>query len=340
MTTTALSAGANTSMLIAETLAGEMARDENVVVLGEDVGRLGGVFGATRGLQQEFGADRVRDTPISEAAFMGLAIGAAQSGLRPVVELMFVDFIGVCFDQVLNQMAKNIYMSGARLRMPLVVRAAVGCIGAAAQHSQVLSATFAHIPGLKVVFPATPGDACGLLRASIRDDNPVIFLEHKQLLKTRLRGLAWAEDVDDRNQDAELGQVRRLRPGSDVTLVGAGWVVQQSMQAAELLASDGIAAGVVDLRTLVPLDAAGLAEAAVDAPALLVVDEDYRHYGMTGELMATIFERLGSSTPAMGRLAPDVPVPASRPLEQALLPSPEAIAEAARRLVERDGGAA
>ena len=296
---------------------------------------MGGVFGASRTLQERFGEDRVRDTPISETAFVGLAIGAAQAGMRPVVELMFVDFLGVCFDQILNQMAKNVYMSGATVRMPLVVRTAVGCIGAAAQHSQVLSATFAHVPGLKVAFPSSPGDACRLLRTAIRDDNPVIFLEHKMLLKTRVRDLAWADDADDRDEPDELGRLRRLRLGDDVTIVSAGWMVQESMRAAEQLAESGVEAEVIDLRTLVPLDRAGLVDVARDARGLLVVDEDYRDFGMCAEIMATIAEELGPAAPPMARLAPDVPIPASRVLEQELLPSPNSIAAAARRLLER-----
>ena len=296
MTTSATAVGArNTSQLIAETLGSELERDPAVFLLGEDVGRLGGVFGASRALQERFGADRVRDTPISETAFVGLAIGAAQAGLRPVVELMFVDFLGVCFDQILNQMAKNVYMSGATVRMPLVVRTAVGCIGAAAQHSQVLSATFAHVPGLKVVFPSSPGDACRLLRTAIRDDNPVVFLEHKMLLKTKVRDLAWADDAEDRDEPDELGRLRRLREGDDVTIVSAGWMVQESMRASELLAESGVEAGVVDLRTLVPLDRAGLVAVAREARGLLVVDEDYRDYGMCSEIMATVAEELGAS---------------------------------------------
>ncbi len=338
MTATAASVAArNTSQLIAETLASEFERDPAVFLVGEDVGRMGGVFGASRTLQERFGTERVRDTPISETAFVGLAIGAAQAGLRPVVELMFVDFLGVCFDQILNQMAKNVYMSGGTVRMPLVVRTAAGCIGAAAQHSQVLSATFAHVPGLKVAFPASPGDACRMLRTAIRDDNPVIFLEHKMLLKTKVRDLAWAEDVDDREEPAELGRLRRIREGGDVTIVSAGWMVQESVRAATLLSESGIEAEVIDLRTLVPLDRDGLAEVASQTPALLVVDEDYRDYGMCAEIIATVSEQLGPDAPRMGRLAPDVPMPASKVLEQELLPSPESIAASVRNLLERVG---
>ena len=322
----------NGSGLVAETLRQEMLRDPSIVVLGEDVAELGGVFGATRTLLDEFGPDRVYDTPISETAFMGMAIGAAQSGLRPVVELMFVDFLGVCFDQLANEMAKHRYMSGGRQAVPLVVRTAAGCIGAAAQHSQVLSATLAHVPGLKVAFPSTLGDLRGLLTAAIRDDDPVVVIEHKRLLKARARDLAWAEDTPT-DAPVPLGRLRRLRAGADLTIVGAGYVVQEAVRAADQLARDGIDAGVVDLRTLVPLDREGLVREASAAPALLVVDEDYADYGMCGELIATVAEGLGPAAPRMARHAVAVPVPAARVLEEAVVPSPASIAGAARRLV-------
>src|SRR5450755_2220185 len=208
------------SYLVAELLAHQMEQDDSIVVFGEDVAHLGGVFGATRRLARRFGDERVFDTPISETAFVGMAVGAAQAGLRPVVELMFVDFIGVCFDQVLNQMAKNHYMSGGEVSLPLVMRTAVGCIGSAAQHSQVLSATFAHIPGLKVVFPGTPGDLQGLLRTALADDDPVVFLEHKHLLKTRVSALPWNDAPSPRTLAAPipLGRLRRLSEGADVTI--------------------------------------------------------------------------------------------------------------------------
>jgi pyruvate dehydrogenase E1 component beta subunit len=333
MTTTIPSSTANTSQLIADTLAEAMDRDPRIFIIGEDVGRLGGVFGATRKLQSRFGADRVIDTPISETAFVGLAVGAAQAGLRPVVELMFVDFLGVCFDQIANQMAKNTYMSGGRVHVPLVLRTAVGCIGAAAQHSQVLSATFAHIPGLKVAFPASPGDACRLLRTAIADDNPVVFLEHKMLLKTRIGDLPYADDLEHLDEPAEFGRLRRLREGADVCIISAGFTVQHAIDANSILGRDGIAAGVVDLRSLVPLDREGLIEAARGASAVLVVDEDYRGFGMCAEVMATIAEALGPAAPRMARHAPDVPVPANKALEELLLPGPASIAEAALALV-------
>jgi pyruvate dehydrogenase E1 component beta subunit len=325
------------SHLVAAALSQEMEKDGSVVVFGEDVARLGGVFGATRGLAKRFGGRRVFDTPVSETAFVGMAVGAAQAGLRPVVEIMFVDFVGVCFDQILNQMAKDAYMSGGRVRVPAVLRTAVGCIGSAAQHSQVLSATFAHIPGLKVAFPGSPADLAGMLVAAIRDDDPVIVLEHKWLLKTRVVDLA-LNDAPPPNAPIDarpLGHIRRLHEGSDVTIVAAGYLVQLALLAAAELEAIGISAGVIDLRSLVPLDRAGLISAATSAPCLLVVDDDYEAYGMTGEVMATISEELGRAAPAMGRHAVRVPIPAAAVLEAAVVPSARSIAEAAGDLASR-----
>lgn len=326
------------SHLVAEVLAHQMALDDSMVVFGEDVANLGGVFGATRRLARQFGDERVFDTPISETAFIGMAVGAAQAGLRPVVELMFVDFIGVCFDQVLNQMAKNHYMSGGGVRLPLVLRTAVGCIGSAAQHSQVLSATFAHIPGLKVVFPGTPGDLQGLLRTALDDANPVVFLEHKQLLKSRVSSLPHDDAPAPRTlaEPVPFGQLRRLAPGDDLTIVTVGWMVQLALQAAAQLAAEGISAGVIDLRTLVPLDRAGLVDAAGGTGLLLVVDEDYRGFGFTAEVMAVIAETLGRDAPLMARLAPEVPVPASLILEEQVVPGAAAIVAAACKLMDKE----
>lgn len=321
------------SQLVAQTLDAEMRRDPSIIVMGEDVAALGGVFGATRRLLREHGPDRVRDTPISETAFVGAAIGAAQTGLRPVVELMFVDFLGVCFDQILNQMAKQRYMSGGTIAVPVVLRTAVGCIGAAAQHSQVLSATFAHIPGLKVAFPATPGDLRGLLLTAIRDEDPVVFLEHKWLLKTRASDLVACEDLTDEPEPIPFGHLRRMRDGSDVTIVAAGFMVQHALSAALTLEQDGIAAGVVDLRTLAPLDRDGLAREGRSAQAMLVIDDDYADYGMCAEVIATVTERLGRSAPLMARHALDVPIPANLDLERAVVPSATSIAAAARKLL-------
>lgn len=323
------------SHLVAAVLRQELARDPSVVVFGEDVAHLGGVFGATRRLRREFGGERVFDTPVSETAFVGMAVGAAQAGLRPVVELMFVDFAGVCFDQIANQMAKNHYMAGGRVQLPLVLRAAAGSIGSAAQHSQVLGATFAHIPGLKVVFPGSHGDLQRLLVSAIRDDSPVVFLEHKQLLKARADALPLSDALaaGEPAEPEPLGRLRRVRPGSDITIVTAGWMVQESLKAASALAGRGISAGVADLRTLVPLDRDGLADVASRVPHLLVVDEDYTSYGMAAEVVCTIAERLGPGGPRMARIGLDVPLPASRALENAVLPGSSMIADAAATLV-------
>jgi len=315
----------------------ELRRDERVFLMGEDIGVFGGAFKVTDGLLEEFGEKRVRDTPISENTIVGMGVGAAMAGLRPVVELMFVDFAAVCFDQLANQLAKNHYMSGGQARLPVVVRTAVGSIGSAAQHSQVLGATFAHIPGLKVFFPASHGDLQRLLVTAIRDDSPVIFLEHKQLLKARVDALPLMDALPagETVEPVPLGRIRQVRVGSDVTIVSAGWMVQESVTAADVLARRGISAGVVDLRTLVPLDRDGLAEVAAQAERLLVVDEDYTSYGMTAEVVCTIAERLGPGGPRMARIGLDVPLPASRVLEDEVLPGSRMIADAAAALVAR-----
>jgi acetoin:2,6-dichlorophenolindophenol oxidoreductase subunit beta len=326
------------SHLVAEVLAGRMRQDESIVVFGEDVAELGGVFGATRRLHREFGDVRVFDTPVSETAFVGMAVGAAQAGLRPIVELMFVDFAGVCFDQILNQMAKNHYMSGGEVRLPLLLRSAVGCIGSAAQHSQVLSGTFAHIPGLKVVFPGTPADLQRLLLTALGQDNPVIFLEHKWLLKSRLSALPYndASPPGFPPKAVPFGQLRWLSEGTDIVIATVGWMTQLAMAAVSELANDGISAGVIDLRTIVPLDRDGLLRAASSTECLLVVDEDYRGFGFASEVIAVVAESLGRAAPRMARLAPSVPVPASLVLEQEVVPNVASIATAARHLLSMD----
>jgi pyruvate/2-oxoglutarate/acetoin dehydrogenase E1 component len=324
----------NMSQLISRTLAAEMERDDSIVVFGEDVGALGGVFGATRNLQRTYGARRVLDTPISEMAFAGLAVGAAQAGLRPVVELMFVDFIGVCLDPVFNQAAKNAYMSGGAVSVPLVLRTAVGLIGAGAQHSQVLTGLFAHLPGLKVVMPGAPGDAPGLLLSAIRDPNPVVFLEHKLLLKQRAAAAPYPGATHDVDTAIPFGHAAIARRGQDITIATTGWAVQQTVKAASALKQEGIEAEVLDLRTLVPLDRETLVESSARTGRLLVVDEDYLSYGMSGELIAVVCEELWENRPRVARHAlADIPIPASKPLEDAVMPSPKTIAAAARRLV-------
>lgn len=318
--------------LIARTLDEAMRADDRIIVLGEDVAAMGGVFGATRGLLRHFGADRVLDTPISEQTFIGLAVGAAQAGLRPVVELMFADFLGVCLDQVYNHMAKNHYMSNGRVTVPLVLRTAVGCIGDAAQHSQVLSGTFAHLPGIKLAFPSSPGTARGLLLSALASDDPVVFFEHKQLL------LAKPEDLPLAGPEAAeaipFGRAAVVRPGRDLTIVASGWMVQQSLRAAASLVEERIEAEVIDLNTIVPLDMGTVIASALRTRCLLAVDEDYLSFGVASEILACVAEASPGRVLRMARHAlPDVPIPASRPLEEAVIPSPGSIAAAARTLI-------
>lgn len=320
------------STLLSRTLAEAMDADERIIVLGEDVGRMGGVFGATRDLQRRFGPDRVLDTPISEQSFVGLAVGAAQAGLRPVVEVMFADFIGVCLDQVYNQMAKNHYMSGGHVRVPVVLRTAAGSIGDGAQHSQLLTGTFAHFPGLKVVLPANPGEARGLLLTALAGDDPVVFLEHKQMLVRRLADLHEPGALD--SGPIPFGQARVAREGRDLTLVASGWMVQLALPAAERLAADGMSAEVIDLRTIVPLDRDTVLRSVERTGRLLVVDEDYLSYGVSAEIVAAVAEALPDRGVRFARHAvPDVPIPASPALEAAVVPSEDSIYQAAKRLM-------
>jgi pyruvate dehydrogenase E1 component beta subunit len=325
------------SKAISEAIAQEMARDPKVFVMGEDVGIYGGIFGATQGLLDQFGPERVMDTPISETAFIGAATGAAAEGMRPIVELMFVDFFGVCMDQIYNHLAKNTYMSGGRISFPVVLTTAIGGgYNDAAQHSQCLYGLFAHVPGLKIVVPSTAYDAKGLMISAIRDDNPVMYFFHKGLM-----GLGWMKyperTVTPVPEDAytiPFGVADIKRQGDDLTIVTLGMMVHRALDAAEVLAEEGIEAEVIDLRTLVPLDRKTVVESVKKTHRLLVVDEDYRGFGMTGEIAATVAEEaLDYLDAGIKRLAiPDVPIPYSRPLENAVIPSTEAIAAAAREL--------
>jgi pyruvate/2-oxoglutarate/acetoin dehydrogenase E1 component len=323
---------------IAEAIAQEMERDERVFVMGEDVGVYGGIFGATQGLLDRFGPDRVMDTPISETAFIGAAYGAAAEGLRPIVELMFVDFFGVCMDQIYNHMAKNTYMSGGNVRLPVVLTTAMGGgYSDAAQHSQTLYSVFAHVPGLKVVVPSNAYDAKGLMIQAIRDDNPVLYLFHKGLM-----GLGWmpspataATEVPEESYTIPFGQARVVRNGTDLTIVALAWMVHRAMEAADLLARDGISVEIIDPRTLVPLDRASIVDSLRRTHRLLVVDEDYRSFGFSSEIAALAAEEAIDYLDApVRRLAvPDVPIPYSRPLEQFVLPDAARIAETARDMV-------
>jgi pyruvate dehydrogenase E1 component beta subunit len=329
-----------TSKAISEAIAQEMERDPSVFVMGEDVGVYGGIFGATEGLLAKFGPERVMDTPISETAFIGAAVGAAVSGMRPIAELMFVDFFGVCMDQIYNHMAKIHYESGGNVKVPVVLTTAIGGgYGDGAQHSQTLYGMFAHLPGMKVVVPSTPYDAKGLMISAIRDDNPVIYMFHKGVM-----GLGWmtpnpraTAHVPEEPYTIPIGKADIKREGRDLTIATISLMVHRALDAAEVLAKDGIEAEVLDLRSLVPLDRAAIVASVEKTHRLLVVDEDYHSFGMTGEVITTAVEGAFDhlDAPPVRLAYPDVPVPYSRPLEQFCLPNADKIAEAARQLMGR-----
>jgi pyruvate dehydrogenase E1 component beta subunit len=326
-----------TAKAMVEALELEMSRDPSVFYLGEDVGPYGGIFGSTTGLQEKFGKDRVIDTPISETGFIGLAIGAAVEGMRPIAELMFADFMGVCLDQIYNHMAKIHFESGGNVKVPMVLTTAVGGgYSDGAQHSQCLWGTFAHLPGMKVVVPSNPYDAKGLMISAIRDDNPVVYMFHKGVM-----GLPWmaknprsADDVPDGEYTVPIGEARVAREGSDVTIVTLSLSVHHALDAAESLAGQGIDVEVIDLRSLVPLDRETILASVAKTGRLVVVDEDYLSYGLTGEVVATVADvDPGMLRTPVARVAnPDTPVPYSRPLEHAVLPRQDRIEAAVHRL--------
>lgn len=319
---------------ISEGIAQEMTRDANVFVMGEDIGSYGGIFGATGGLLDKFGKERVMDTPISETAFIGAATGAAAAGLRPIVELMFVDFFGVCMDQIYNHLAKNTYMSGGHVKLPVVLTTAIGGgYSDAAQHSQCLYGTFAHMPGIKVVVPSNAYDAKGLMISAIRDDNPVMFMYHKGIM-----GLPWmaylegsSNAVPEEAYAIPFGKAKVLQEGSDITIVSISQMVQKAVLAAKELATQSIHAEVIDLRTLVPLDTETVLKSVRKTGRLLVVDEDYLGFGLSGEIAALIAENLDTvelHAPVMRLAVPNVPIPYSRPLEQFVIPQVASIVQA------------
>lgn len=322
-----MSRNLNLSQCISEALRLEMERDESVVVIGEDVGAQGGVFGATRGLQKKFGAGRVLDTPISESAITGMGIGLALEGYRPVLEIMFVDFVGVCLDQIYNAIAKNHYMSGGRVRMPIVIKTAGGCIGSGAQHSQCLWGLFAHLPGLKVVAPSNPYDAKGLLASAVESDDPVVFIEHKGLLLKRAEDFAFGADVPEPRYSIPLGTANVLREGTDLTIVTLSGTVSAAFSVAEKFAQSGVSIEVIDLRSVVPLDMATIESSVRKTNRLLIVDEDYLSFGLSGEIVARVIEA-GLRPEQIRRLAvPDVPIPGAITLERAVVPNEESIAQ-------------
>ena len=306
-----------------------MARDKNVILIGEDVGSGGGTFSATRGLLEEFGRQRVIDTPISESSFTGLALGAATTGLRPVVEIMFMDFLTTCMDPIVNQIAKARYMFGEQFKVPLTIRTpAGGGLNAGPQHSQCLEAWFAHVPGIKVVMPSTIYDVKGLLKSSIRDDNPVLFIEHKGLHS--LKG-----NIPEEEYTIPLGQADVKREGSDVTVVATARMVFEAMTAADKLAADGISVEIVDPLTISPLDKDTILNSVKKTGKVVVAHEAVKTMGIGAEIAAIIadeaFDYLDAPIKRVG--APFVPVPFSKPLEKSYLPSSDGIVAAVKEIV-------
>jgi pyruvate/2-oxoglutarate/acetoin dehydrogenase E1 component len=312
-------------------LQDEMNRDSSVYVFGEDVA-LGGPFGVTKGLAEQFGVNRIVNTPISEGTVMGLAIGAATAGLRPVVEIMFIDFITLAMDQLVNHAAKLHYMSGGQLKIPLTVRVQCGISGTmGAHHSQSLEAWLAHVPGLKVVMPATPADAKGLLKSAIRDDNPVVFVEH--------RGLYWSKgQVPDGDQVIPIGRANILRHGNHVTIVALSSMVAVALAATDDLAAEGISAEVIDPRSISPLDVDTIARSVKKTSRMIVVHEAVEQGGIGAEIVARVqqeaFYYLDS--PIIRVAAPFAPVPASPPLEESFSPGREQIIQAARKVLRKE----
>jgi pyruvate/2-oxoglutarate/acetoin dehydrogenase E1 component len=322
-----------------EALSQEMERDPRVVLMGEDVAggatvpgfehedAWGGVLGVTKGLVQKFGRDRVLDTPISESGYIGAAVGAAATGLRPVAELMFVDFFGVCMDQIFNQGAKLRYMFGGKARVPMVIRTMIGAgFRAAGQHSGCHYSVFTHMPGLKTVVPSTPADAKGLLAAAIRDDDPVLFFEHKLLYDVE-------GEVPPGEHLIELGKADIKREGDGVTVVAIGRMVQMALEAAEGLASEGVSVEVVDPRTLSPLDEDTILSSVSKTRRLVVADEDNPRCSMATDLVALVTTRAFDELDAPPQMvtAPHTPVPFSAVMEDYYIPTPERIADAVRK---------
>jgi len=312
-----------------EALREELKRDERVFIAGEDVAIFGGGLGVTQGLFQEFGEKRVKDTPISEAAIIGLAVGAAATGLRPCVEIQFMDFIGCCMEQILNQMAKLRYMSGGKITLPLVVRTPAGAgLNAGAQHSQSLESLFTHIPGLKVVMPSMPYDAKGLLKSSIRDDNPVIFIEPKLLM-------GFEGTVPEEEYTLALGQADIKRKGKDVTIVSWSYMIHVALRAAEDLAKEGVEVEVVDLCTLKPLDEELLLSSVKKTGKVIILHEACRTSGFGAEVAAIIAEKAFDylDAPIIRVTAPDTPVPFSPVLENFFMPNEEKVIRAVREIL-------
>jgi pyruvate dehydrogenase E1 component beta subunit len=330
-------------------LAEEMTRDEDVILMGEDIGVFGGAYRVTAGLLEMFGAERVLDTPISEIAIAGAAIGAAMTGLRPVLEFQFDDFMACAMDQICNQAAKIHFMTGGQAKVPLVFRSPVGATGRAAQHSQSLEAWFMHVPGLKVVMPSTPYDAKGLLKTAIRDDNPVVFLEHKLLYAAKLRTSKnkpapepskhikeLFKPAPEHEYTIEFRVADIKRPGQDVTIVATSLMVHKAVRAAEQLAKEGIDVEVIDPRTLVPLDEETILESVRKTSRLVVVSEDVLTCGMTSEISAMVGEKglLYLKAPIKRVAVPDTPIPFAPAMESNAIPDEQRIADAVRSVLK------
>ncbi len=311
---------------IREALREEMRKDKDIYLLGEDIGVHGGAFSVTQGLLKEFGEKRVKDTPLTESAIVGTAVGAAIAGLRPVAEVMFCDFFTVCMDPIINQAAKMRYMFGGKIKVPLVIRTTFGArLSAAAQHSQSLEAWFAHIPGLKVVMPSTPYDAKGLLKSAIHDDNVVLFFEHKYLYDKK-------GEVPENEYTVPLGVADIKRKGKDVTIVATGYMVQVVLSAAERLSKEKIEVEIIDPRTLAPLDKDTIINSVKKTRRLIVVSEEHKNCAVTSEVSATIseeaFEFLDAPVKRINTL--DVPIPFNPILESFVLPDEEKVIKGVR----------
>lgn len=307
----------------------EMLRDQNVFIIGEEVGAYGGAYKVTQGLFEEFGAERVVDTPISEEAIAGSGIGAAMVGLRPVVEMMTINFALLAMDQIVNHAAKLHYMSGGQVSVPMVVRAAEAAgLQLGAQHSQNLEAWFSHVPGLKVIAPATPADAKGLLKSAIRDNNPIIFLEHESIYGSK-------GEVPDGEYVTPIGQAEIKRAGKDVTLISYSRMLLTCMRAAEHLAEEGIDVEVVDLRTLRPLDTETIISSVKKTHKAVIVEEDWPHVGMGAEIAMQIVEGAFDylDAPVVRLTLADTPMPYSKPLEQLAIPSLDDITRAVQQIM-------
>lgn len=313
---------------IRETIASEMRDDESVFLAGTDVGVGGGIFGVTKGLIDEFGPNRIRDAPISEAALLGMAVGAAATGLRPIVEIMFMDFIGVCYDALLNQASKLPFMTDGSIQLPLVVRTQTGAgRSSGAQHSQSLEALVAHIPGLVVVMPSTADDAAGLLRAAVRDSRPVVYVENRRMYGWKSARPLMLPDA------ANLGEAAVRKVGSDITIVTWGRMVSESLKAAEEL-EPAISSEVIDLRALVPMDVTTIVESVTKTGRLVVAHDAVEQFGPGAEITARIVERAfwHLDCPPVRVAGKNSPVPFSPPLERAWLPSADKVADAVRHL--------